>query len=442
MVAMHGSRAAASSTAATPQPRRGRRYTLGPGLITGAADDDPSGIATFSQVGARFGFDVLWTVALTYPLMVAVQTISARIGAASGRGLATNMRRCFAPAFLHALVLLLCLANIVNIGADLSAMGAAAALLAGGPAWLYAIALGSVSLLLQIRIPYHRYVHYLKWLTVVLFAYVAVAFVERVPWRDVAVGALRPNLQWRAEYVTALVAILGTTISPYLFFWQASQEVEEQQGRARHAASDDAPPCRSDDLRRIRFDTLVGMGVSNVIAFFIMLSAAVTLHAHGVTTVENSAQAATALRPLAGEAAYLLFSLGIVGTGMLALPVLAGSAAYAVAGALQWRNGLELPWREAARFYAVIGACTVLGMALVFVPVDPMRALFWSAVLNGVVAVPVMVAMMSIAARRDIMGEARLGGALRAGGWLATVAMAAAVVAMLIALAMQRSTGE
>jgi NRAMP (natural resistance-associated macrophage protein)-like metal ion transporter len=403
---------------------------LGPGLVTGAADDDPSGIATYSQAGARFGFDTLWSVAVTFPLMVAIQMISARIGAVSGKGLATNIRECYPKWLLYPLVVSLCIANVINIGADISAMGAAVQLMLDGPKLVYGVILGAASLLLQIFIPYQRYVHYLKWLTLVLLAYVATVFVERVPWSEVVVRTVAPRLEWNAEYITTIVAILGTTISPYLFFWQASQEVEEQYSHDWNPLKEQAGRVEAG-LRRIRLDTVIGMAASNVIAFFIILSAAVTIGADGPRQIEDSVQAAQALRPMAGEAAFFLFSLGIIGTGLLALPVLAGSAAYAVAGTLQWRNGLGLPLRRAKAFYAVIGLVTIGGMALSFSSVDPMQALYWSAVINGVVAAPIMVVMMLLSTRRDVMGAVRLPATLKIAGWLATAVMAAASVAML-----------
>jgi NRAMP (natural resistance-associated macrophage protein)-like metal ion transporter len=405
---------------------------LGPGLVTGAADDDPSGIATYSQAGARFGYDVLWSIVLTYPLMVAVQMISARIGAASGQGLASNMREHSSRLLVYPMVALLCIANVINIAADVSAMGAAGSLLGAGSSHLCAVVLGLVSLLLQIFVSYERYVAYLKWLTLVLLAYVATVFLENIDWTTVAMRTLLPHLQWKPEFITVVVAILGTTISPYLFFWQASQEVEQQHSRPGWTALRDMPERAGAGLRRIKLDTLVGMGVSNCIAFFIILSASTTFHAHGMLNIESSAQAAAALRPLVGDAASALFSLGIIGTGLLALPVLAGSAAYGVCGALQWRSGLGLPLGEARAFYGVIALCTVAGIALSFSPIDPMKALFWSAVINGVVAVPAMVVLMLLATKRQVMGALCLGPLLTGMGWLATAIMGGAAVAMLV----------
>lgn len=404
---------------------------LGPGLITGAADDDPSGIATYSQAGAQFGFNMLWTVLFTYPLMVAIQVISASIGRVSGHGLASNMRRHYPAWLLHGVVGLLLVANTINIAADVSAMGEALRLLIGGPAQLYAAGFGLLSLLLQVTLPYRRYVRILKWLTLALLAYVATVFVVRVPWSQVALRTLAPHLSWRADYLITVVAVFGTTISPYLFFWQASQEVEEQLGDPRAKALIKAPAQAASNLRRIRVDTWIGMGFSNLVAFCIILTAAVTL---GGSDIRTSAQAAAALRPLAGEFAFLLFSAGIIGTGLLAIPVLAGSSAYAMAGAFGWRNSLARAPLRAKRFYGIIAVSTALGTGLGFTSIDPIRALFGSAVINGVISVPIMAVMMLMAARADIMGQFVISGRLKALGWLATLVMGGAVCAMLATL--------
>jgi NRAMP (natural resistance-associated macrophage protein)-like metal ion transporter len=403
---------------------------LGPGLITGAADDDPSGIATYSQAGAQFGFNLLWTVLFTYPLMVGIQVVSARIGRVSGHGLATNIRRHYPAWLLYGIVGLLLLANTINIGADVSAMGAASALIVGGPAPLYAAVFGVVSLLLQIFIPYRRYVRILKWLTLVLLAYVATAFVVHIPWSQVVISTLAPHLSWKKETITTVVALFGTTISPYLFFWQASQEVEDQLADPHSQPLIKAPQQAKADLTRIRLDTCIGMGVSNLVAFFIILTTAVTLNLHGITDIQSSAQAASALRPIAGQFAFILFSAGIIGTGLLAIPVLAGSSAYAMAGAFKWKNSLELTPMKAKHFYGIIAISTLLGIGLGFTPIDPIKALYWSAVINGVIAVPIMVVMMLMAARREIMGKFVITKGLKGLGWLATAMMAAAVVAM------------
>ncbi len=407
---------------------------LGPGLITGAADDDPSGIATYSQAGAQFGFNMLWTVLFTYPLMVGIQIVSARIGRVSGHGLATNIRRHYPAWLLYSVVGLLLIANTINIAADVSAMGEALKLIVGGPAQLYAIGFGIISLLLQVFIPYRRYVRILKWLTLALLAYVATAFAVHTPWLQVFAKAVFPQMSWKPEYVTTVVAVFGTTISPYLFFWQASQEVEEQLADPEARPLISAPEQAAANLRRIKIDTYMGMGFSNLVAFFIILTTAVTLNLHGITDIQTSAQAATALRPIAGDFAFLLFSAGIIGTGLLAIPVLAGSSAYAMAGAFQWKNSLERAPMEAQRFYAIIAVSTVIGIALGFTPMDPIKALYWSAVINGVISVPIMFVMMLMAVRPEIMGKFVISTPLKLLGWLATLMMALAVLAMFLTM--------
>ncbi|HEY4071763.1 MAG TPA: divalent metal cation transporter [Herbaspirillum sp.] len=404
---------------------------LGPGLITGAADDDPSGIATYSQAGAQFGFNTLWTLLLTYPLMVGIQIISAEIGRVSGHGLATNIRRHYPAWLLYCIVGLLLIANTINIAADVAAMGDAAKLLVGGSSHLYAFGFGMLSLLLQIFIPYKRYVRVLKWLTLALLAYVGIVFVVHMQWSQIAQKVLLPQLSWKAEYITTIVAIFGTTISPYLFFWQASQEVEEQTADPQAKPLKDAPEQAEANLRRIGIDTYTGMGFSNIVAFFIMLTTAVTLNQHGLTDIQTTAQAASALRPIAGEFGFWLFSAGIIGTGLLAIPVLAGSAAYAMAGTFRWKNSLEAKPTMAKKFYGLIAVSTLLGVALCFTPIDPIKALYWSAVINGVISVPIMAIMMMMAVRADIMGRFIIGSGLKILGWLCTGIMALAAIAML-----------
>jgi len=403
---------------------------LGPGLITGAADDDPSGIATYSQVGAAFGYGMLWTAIVTFPLMIGIQVVSARIGRVTGDGIAANIRKHYPPWLLYGLVVLLLVANTINIAADIGAMGAALKLLIGGPAHWYAIAFGVASLVLQIFVPFPRYSPILKALTLALFAYVGTVFVVKVPWGHVLYETIIPSVSFNVHYAIGVVAVFGTTISPYLFFWQASQEVEQQRAVTGEEPLTAAPQQASRSLHRIQIDTYVGMGFSNLVAFFIMLTAAATLHMHGVTDIQTSAQAAQALRPLAGEFAFLLFSAGIVGCGLLAVPVLAGSAAYAVAETFQWKIGLGRQLLKARGFYMILTVATLLGVALNFTPIDPIKALFWSAVINGVIAVPIMVVIMLMSVRRDVMGQFVIGHWLKAVGWIATGAMALAVLAM------------
>jgi NRAMP (natural resistance-associated macrophage protein)-like metal ion transporter len=403
---------------------------LGPGLITGAADDDPSGIATYSQVGAAFGYAMLWTTFFTFPLMVGIQIVSARIGRVTGNGLAANIRQHYSPWVLRSIIGLLLIANTINIAADIGAMAAALKLLMGGSPHWYAIMFGFLSLVLQIFIPFPRYAPILKMLTLSLFAYVVTVFVVHVPWGEVLRHTVMPSMSFDAEYVIAVVAVLGTTISPYLFFWQASQEVEEQRAAKGEEPLKNAPDQAKAHLQRIKIDTYIGMGFSNLIAFFVMLTATVTLHLHGIRDIQTSADAAEALRPIAGEYAFLLFSMGIVGTGLLAVPVLAGSAAYAVAESFKWRIGLGRTPMHARGFYAILTVATLLGVALNFTSIDPIEALFWSAVINGVIAVPIMAIMMLLAARADVMGQFVVTPRLRILGWFATGVMALAVFLM------------
>jgi NRAMP (natural resistance-associated macrophage protein)-like metal ion transporter len=404
---------------------------LGPGLITGASDDDPSGIATYSQAGAQFGYMLGWTLLLTYPLMAAIQLISARIGRVTGRGIAGNIRRHYPPWLLYVLVCLVLIANTINLGADLGAMGAAVKLLAGGPPLLYVAAFGIATVLLEIFMRYSRYVAVLKWLSLSLLAYVATAFIVKLSWSEVARGAFIPRLIWSHDYIVTIVAVLGTTISPYLFFWQAESEVEETQETPGAEPLKKAPEQALPEIRRIEIDTYIGMAFSNLVALFIVVTTAATLHAHGTTDIQTSADAAKALKPLAGDFAFALFACGIIGTGLLALPVLAGSAAYALGEALRWPVGLARLWYQARAFYGTIAVATAIGTFMNFLPIDPIKALFWSAVINGIVAVPIMVIMMLVATRRQVMGEFVLSSRLRFMGWLSTGAMALAAIVMI-----------
>lgn len=404
---------------------------LGPGLITGAADDDPSGIATYSQAGAQFGFNTLWTLVLTYPFMVGIQLVSARIGRVTGHGLATNIRRAYSPWLLYSIVILLLIANVINIAADIAAMGEAARLVTGvGSAHLYSLGFGVLCLSLQVWLPYATYVRYLKWLTLGLLAYVGTVFAVKLPWLEVLHKTVWPDFTFTKESVALIVAIFGTTISPYLFFWQASQEVEEIRADSSTRALRRRPGDAIKQLRRIKVDTFVGMGFSNLVAYFIILTTAVTLGAHGITTIQTSAQAAEALRPVAGEFAFLLFALGIIGTGMLAVPVLAGSAAYAVTESFKWTNGLDLKAVEAQEFYGIIALATIGGMLLNFAPIDPIKALVLSAQINGVIAVPIMAVMMLLAHNKKLMGAFTLSRRHTIIGWLGVLVMLVAVVAM------------
>jgi NRAMP (natural resistance-associated macrophage protein)-like metal ion transporter len=411
---------------------------LGPGLVTGAADDDPSGIATYSQAGAQFGYGMLWSILFTLPLMIGIQIVSARIGRVTGHGLAANIREHYPPWLLHFVVGLLLAANTINIAVDLGAMAAALRLLIGGSPHLAIILFALLSLGLQIFIPFPHYAPILKWMTLALFAYVATAFVVHVPWSAVLWRTFVPPVGgFGGDYLVTLVAVFGTTISPYLFFWQASQEVEEQRAGPGEAPLREAPEQARAHLNRIKLDTYVGMIFSNTVAFFIMLTAAVTLNVYGITDIQSSAEAAEALRPIGGEFAFALFAAGIIGTGMLAIPILAGSAAYAVAESFRWPIGLGLRLAEARGFYAILSVATLVGVGLNFTDIPPVRALIWSAVINGVISVPIMAVMMLMAVRPDIMGRFTIKRELKILGWLATMIMALAVAAMFYALRLE-----
>ena len=407
---------------------------LGPGLITGAADDDPSGIATYSQAGAQFGLAMLWTVVITLPLMAAIQLVSARIGYVTGQGLSQNIRARYPRWVLHGCVGLLVGANTLNIGADLAAMAEALRLLVGGSAHVYAVTFGLACLVLQVFLPYRSYVRWLKWLTLALFAYVAVVFSVRIDWPAVARAVVWPQLPGGRDVFLTIVAVLGTTISPYLFFWQASQEVEDQRLRPDAAALRKFPAYVQEHLARIRLDTTVGMLLSNGVALSIVVATAVTLNLNGITEIQTSAQAAEALRPVAGDLAFTVFALGIIGTGLLAVPVLAGSAAYAVSEVLGWKASLSHGFHEARGFYGLIIAATGLGTVLGMLEVDPIKALVWSAVVNGVISVPIMAVMLWLGQSPRIMGELTISLRHRLLGWGATLLMGVAVVVMLVTL--------
>jgi NRAMP (natural resistance-associated macrophage protein)-like metal ion transporter len=416
-------------------PRTRLLKSLGPGLVTGAADDDPSGIATYSQAGAQFGTGLLWTTVLTVPLMVSIQLVSARIGWVTGKGLAASLRERYPKPLVAAIVFLLVVANTINLGADLSAMASAAHLLGGGNTQIWLILFAGVSLGLQIFLPFRRYSPILKVLTCSLLVYAAVLFSSHIEWGKVVSDSLLPRLGAGVDYWMMIVAVLGTTISPYLFFWQASQEAEEHRQRGDVGPFEmDVPDARAH-LRRIRLDTWVGMLFSNAIAFCIMLTTALALHSHGVTNIETTEQAALALRPLVGDLAYVLFSAGLIGTGLLAVPVLAGSAAYAMAEAAGWPSGLNKTTAQARGFYATLTASVLVGVALNFNDVDPVKELMWAAVVNGIAAVPIMVVTMHMAASRALMGRFAIGRRLRWGGWIATALMAVASVAFLVSIA-------
>ncbi|MBE1529641.1 NRAMP (natural resistance-associated macrophage protein)-like metal ion transporter [Sphingopyxis sp. OAS728] len=400
---------------------------LGPGLIAGAADDDPSGIGTHSQIGAAFGYRLSWTFVLSFPLMVAIQEIAAEIGRVTGAGIARNLRRHYSRRLLWSMVSLLLVANIINLGADLGAMGAALALLAGGKAGLYTLLFGILSIVLEVGLSYSRYAAILKWTTLTLFTYVAVLFVVHVPWGTALTALLLPDIELNAAYATAFVAILGTTISPYLFFWQAGQEIEEQH--RHHAKPLCLTPAAADgEFRRIRVDTLTGMAFSTLISLAIVFATAATLHAEGIRDIATSAQAAEALRPLAGPFAFAMFALGIIGTGLLAVPVLAGSAAYAVTEMAGMAGSLDAKPLSARLFYGTIAATTLAGASLSAIGIDPARALYWAAVVNGVLAAPLMLVMMLIARNPRAMGRLVISRRQSWSGWAATAVMTAATL--------------
>lgn len=406
---------------------------VGPGLVTGASDDDPSGIATYSQAGAQFGMASLWLALFSYPFMCAIQEISARIGRVTGVGISANIRKAFPRPVVYLIVALLLISSIFNLGADLGAMGDSAHMLLGGPVWIHVLLMGVISLLLQVFVPYTRYVYYLKFLVLSLLAYVITAFLIHIDWpAALKATVLPPVSMFHGDYLTVVVAVLGTTISPYLFFWQASQEAEEVQVHVGEKSLKRAPSQASKELRRIRIDTYAGMAVSNAVAFFIMLTSAATLHAHGITNIQTGVQAASALEPLAGRFAYALFSMGIVVTGLLAVPVLAGAAAYAVGEAMHWRVGLEIKPARATKFYMTLGLATTVGLLLNFIHFDPIRSLFIAAVINGVLAAPVMALMMLMARSHKIMGKFTVPVSLQIVGWAGTAAMFVASVAFIV----------
>jgi Mn2+/Fe2+ NRAMP family transporter len=404
---------------------------VGPGLITGVADDDPSGIATYSQAGAEFGLNMLWTMALAFPLMAAIQSMCGRIGRVTGKGLSANIKSAFPPVVLQGVVLLLLIANTLNIAADVAAMGEVGELISGVNRHLMTVFFVFGTLVLQIFVPYHRYVFFLKWLTLSLLAYAAVLFTVHVPWREVALRTVWPKLTANSETAAVVVGVFGTTISPYLFFWQASEEVEDMDEEGATPLLQDARSA-GGELRRIKWDTWSGMFYSDIAAYCIILATAVTLHAAGITKIDTAAKAAAALRPLAGNLAYILFALGIFGVGLIGVPVLAGSAGYALCEAMGWKWGLERKAGDARGFYGVIAVSVLAGLFIQYSPISPMRALFWSAVINGVVAVPLMAVIIVLASKKSVMGEYTARRPILILGWIATAVMGLAAVRMFI----------
>ena len=405
---------------------------IGPGLITGVADDDPSGIATYSQAGAQFGLNMLWTMPLAFPLMAAIQSMCARIGRVTGKGLAANIKTTFPPFVLYSVVALLLIANTLNIAADVAAMGEVAELITGVNRHLMTAFFVFGTVLLQVFIPYHHYVNFLKWLTISLLAYAAVLFTVHVPWGEVIKHTFLPTFTFNADSAAVIVGVFGTTISPYLFFWQASEEVEDMHTKKATLPLLNNKRVAGKELRRIGWDTWSGMFYSNITAYFIILATAVTLHVSGITDINSAAQAASALRPLAGDFAFLLFALGILGDGLIGVPVLAGSGAYALSEVLNWNTGLERKVSDAQGFYSIIVVSVFLGLAIQYTPISPMKALFWSAVINGVIAVPLMVVVILLVSKKSVMGKFTASRPIVILGWVAVAVMGFAAIGMLI----------
>jgi NRAMP (natural resistance-associated macrophage protein)-like metal ion transporter len=407
-------------------------YHIGPGLITGVADDDPSGIATYSQAGAQFGLNMLWTMPLAFPLMAAVQYMCARIGRVTGKGLAANIKTAFPPLVLQGVVLLLLLANTLNIAADVAAMGEVAELVLGFDRHVMTAVFVFGTLILQVFVPYHRYVNFLKWLTISLLAYAAVLFTVRVPWSEVLQHTLWPRFILNSDTAAVIVGVFGTTISPYLFFWQASEEVEDMHAKKGAVALVSNAKFAGEELRRIRWDTWSGMFYSNATAYFIILATAVTLNVSGITDINTAAQAASALRPLAGDFAFILFAMGILGVGLIGVPVLAASGAYALSEAMGWNSGLENKANDARGFYSIIAVSVLLGLVIQYTPISPMKALFWSAVINGVIAVPLIVVIILLVSKKSVMGHFTASRPIIFLGWVAVAVMGVAAIMMFI----------
>jgi NRAMP (natural resistance-associated macrophage protein)-like metal ion transporter len=403
---------------------------LGPGLVTGCADDDPSGISTYSMTGATFGYGLLWTALLSFPMMVVIQTMCGRLGMVTGRGLSGVIRRRYSKWVLWGACSLLIVANVINIAADLGGMGDATRMVTGVSSLIWTPCYTLIIVAFLLWSSYRWIARIFKWITLVLLAYVMTAFFAGVDWHQALAATFRPHLIWSHEYLAVLVGILGTTISPYLFYWQASQEVEEERALGRTLAQ--RKGATDEELRRLRVDVVTGMFASNFIMYFIILTTAATLHAHGVVKIETARQAAEALRPLAGNAAFLLFTLGLIGTGMLGVPVLAGSCAYAVSEAAAWRGSLEKKPRGARKFYAILGLSMAIGLAINYTGLDAVKMLFWSAVLNGILAPPLILLVLLLTADRKVMGDRVSSPVERIVGWLTFAVMAAAAVALIL----------
>jgi NRAMP (natural resistance-associated macrophage protein)-like metal ion transporter len=403
---------------------------LGPGLITGCADDDPSGISTYSVASAGFGYGLLWTALASLPMMTAVQLMCGRLGMVTGRGLAGVVRLHYPRWVLWGACLLLIVANVINIAADLGGMADATQMVTGINSLVWTPVYASVIVGFLFWSSYRQIARIFKWMTLVLFAYVFTAFFAKVDWHQALLATVRPRLEWSREYLAVLVGILGTTISPYLFFWQASQEVEEERSLGRNLTQRQG--ATDEELRRQRADILTGMLFSNFIMYFIVLTTAATLHSHGMTKIDTAKEAAEALRPLAGNAAYLLFTLGLIGTGMIGVPVLAGSCAYAIAEAAIWRGSLEKKPRAARRFYGVLAVAMTIGLALDYTGLDAVKMLFWSAVVNGVLAPPLILLIVLLTSNRKVMGDRVNPPLLQILGWITFAIMTAAAIGMFV----------
>ena len=408
--------------------------TLGPGLTTGASDDDPSGIATYSQAGARYGFQLLWLAAFTFPLMSVVQEMCARIGLVTGRGLAGTMRLHFSKKLLYAVSLLLFAANTFNIGADLGAMAKGAQLI--GPSWNFTVLVvgfTALSLGLQVLTPYDKYARYLKWLAMVLLAYVASAILAHLDWVDILHYAVIPHISANKDQLLLVCGILGTTISPYLFFWQTSQEVEDEIAQGKTSVLSRRGATK-EEIKNMRIDVWSGMFLSNIVMFFIIAACGALLFSHGITNITTASQAAEALRPFAGNSTYFLFAIGIIGTGMLAIPVLAGSSSYAVAESFRWKEGLSRKLRQAQAFYATIFLSMLIGLGINFIGLDPIKALIYSAIFNGIIAPLVLLPIVLISSNRKIMGEWTNHRSTTIIGWLVVALMTVAGIAAIISI--------
>jgi len=407
---------------------------LGPGLVTGAADDDPSGIATYSQTGAQYGTSLLWLAAWTFPLMAMIQEMCARIALVTGRGLASNIKRKYSRNVLYVCTALLFLANTLNIGANLGAMAKASQLISPSTSYIFLIIfIGLLGLLLQVFVPYRKYAKYLKWLVISLFAYIATAFIIDMNWSQLIYDGLIPHITFSKTQILLVTAILGTTISPYLFFWQTSQEVEEQIEEGKTTVHS-RQGTNAIEIKKMRIDVWTGMFLSNLVMFFIIAVCANTLFVNGITNINTASDAALALSPLAGPWATVLFAIGIIGTGMLAIPVLAGSTAYAISESFGWKEGLYRKLNEARAFYGVITLSIIVGIIINFIGIDPIKALIYSAIANGIVAPIVLVFIVHISGSKKIMGHYKNSLFGNIVGWTVTILMGVTAIAAILSL--------